>query len=218
MLVGGGIGHLAAWILDAWAVGEENIPVIQDNRRGRKFGVILDRLIRRYNASSWATVIGIMGELILEHPWNAASASIESASINKAPLPSPTGLIVIDVPETERPSSLRAALDLVERDGVILILEPEVPTGDVGEFPPGKPTTPAQEGRCIQRLDGDIRSSDRDSNLLSWNYLGPPCGDDRTMTMPSTTICTPTLTADDSPPISPGALRIPWPNRSSCPI
>ena len=52
---------------------------------------------------------------------------------------------MIDVPETERPSSLRAALDLIERDGVIIILEPEVPTGDVGEFSPGKPTTPAQE-------------------------------------------------------------------------
>ena len=148
VLVGGGSGHLAAWLLDAWAAGEQKHPTsFRIIEEGGKFGVILDRLIRRYNASSWATVIATpWSELVAEtSAWNAASASIESASINKAPLPSPTGLIVIDVPETERPSSLRAALDLVERDGVILILEPEVPTGDVGEFPPGKPTTPAQE-------------------------------------------------------------------------
>ena len=98
--------------------------------------MILDRLIRRYDSSSWATVVGTpWNELVAEtSAWNAASASIESASINKAPLPSPTGLIVIDVPETERPSSLRAALEIIDRDGVIIILEPEVPTGDVGNF------------------------------------------------------------------------------------
>ena len=148
VLVGGGIGHLAAWLFDAWATGEENPPssfkIVEE---GGKFGVILDRLIRRYNAANWAAVISTpWKELVAEtSAWNAASASIDSASISRAPLPSPTGLVVIDVPENERPSSLRAALEVVGKDGVIVILEPEVPTGDVGEFEPGHPLTPAHE-------------------------------------------------------------------------
>ena len=108
--------------------------------------MILDRLIRRYDAVSWTSVISTpWTEVVAEtSAWNAASATNEVPSISKAPLPSPTGLVVIDVPEIQRPAFLRSALDIIQEDGVILILEPEVPTGDVGDFEPGNPQTEAQ--------------------------------------------------------------------------
>ena len=117
----------ATCCLATGCMGREKHPAsFRIIEEGGKFGVILDRLIRRYNEFMGHGYRPPWVGWLPRHPRGAASASIESASINKAPLPSPTG-IVIDVPETERPSSLGAALDLVERDGVILILEPEVP-------------------------------------------------------------------------------------------
>ena len=54
VLVGGGIGHLAAWLLDAWAAGDEKPPTsFRIIEEGGKFGVILDRLIRRYDSVSY---------------------------------------------------------------------------------------------------------------------------------------------------------------------
>ena len=147
ILVGGGIGHMSAWLLDVWTSENQHRPssfrIVEE---GGKFGVILDRLIRRYDAVSWTSVISTpWTEVVAEtSAWNAASATNEVPSISKAPLPSPTGLVVIDVPEIQRPAFVRSALDIIQEDGVILILEPEVPTGDVGDFEPGNPQTEAQ--------------------------------------------------------------------------
>ncbi len=56
ILIGGGIGHLAAWLLDLWCGGMdgENSPrnarpeTFRIVEPGSRFGVIIDRLIRRY--------------------------------------------------------------------------------------------------------------------------------------------------------------------------
>ena len=56
VLVGGGIGHLTAWLLDLWT-GDPANPPSEDRPRpdtfriiepAGKFGVIIDRLIRRH--------------------------------------------------------------------------------------------------------------------------------------------------------------------------
>ena len=148
VLVGGGIGHLAAWLLDAWVAPDSKRPssfrIIEE---GGKFGVILDRLIRRYSAESWTSVLSRpWNEVVAETTaWNAASATPENSVISPIPLPSPTGMVIIDVPELQRPASLQLAFEIVKRDGIIMVIEPEVPTGDVGNFEPGNPLTEAQK-------------------------------------------------------------------------
>ena len=148
VLVGGGIGHLTAWLLDAWATSESKRPssfrIIEE---GGKFGVILDRLIRRYSAESWTSVLSRpWNEVVAETTaWNAASATPENSVISPIPLPSPTGMVIIDVPEVQRPASLQLAFEILKKDGIIMVIEPEVPTGNVGDFEPGKPLTEAQK-------------------------------------------------------------------------
>ena len=66
VLVGGGIGHLSAWLLDMWC-GDPSEDAPDNGRKpdsfiiveeGARFGVIIDRLIRRYDAEKWARVVG----------------------------------------------------------------------------------------------------------------------------------------------------------------
>tara|TARA_A100001234_G_C12309846_1_gene253007 strand:- start:96 stop:374 length:279 start_codon:yes stop_codon:yes gene_type:complete len=54
-------------------------------------------------------------------------------------------MVIIDVPEVQRPASLKLAFEILNEDGIIMVIEPEVPTGDVGDFEPGKPLTEAQK-------------------------------------------------------------------------
>ena len=148
VLVGGGIGHLSAWLLDAWATAASKRPsTFRIIEEGGKFGVILDRLIRRYSAESWTSVLSRpWNEVVAETTaWNAASATPENSVISPVPLPSPTGMVIIDVPEVQRPASLQLAFEILKEDGIIMVIEPEVPTGDVGDFEPGKPSTEAQK-------------------------------------------------------------------------
>ncbi len=56
-LIGGGIGHLSAWLFDLWST--TSVDELSRNRPhtfriiepGSRFGVIIDRLIRRYDAT-----------------------------------------------------------------------------------------------------------------------------------------------------------------------
>ena len=65
VLLGGGIGHLSAWLFDLWrAEGEKGETEIVNRPEtftiiepGGRFGVIIDRLIRRYQAETWSKVI-----------------------------------------------------------------------------------------------------------------------------------------------------------------
>ena len=87
-------------------------------------------------------------------PWNevaaeAATWSVATAALPQnaqpSPLPLPIDLIVVDVPEDERPSTAKSAFDLLSSGGVLLAQEPEVPTGDVGVADSPSEMTPAQK-------------------------------------------------------------------------
>lgn len=154
VLIGGGIGHLSAWLLDMWCGDPANppeTPLPKPNsfriiEQGGKFGVIIDRLIRRHGAEGWTQVI--------QMPWNevaaeAATWSVATAALPQnaqpSPLPLPIDLVVVDVPEDERPSTAKSAFDLLSSGGVLLAQEPEVPTGDVGVADSPSEMTPAQK-------------------------------------------------------------------------
>ena len=154
VLIGGGIGHLSAWLLDLWCGDPANPPgdppSKPDNFRiiepGGKFGVIIDRLIRRHEAEGWTQIIQMpWNELAAEAAtWSAATAALPQ-NAQPSPLPLPIDLVVIDVPEDERSSTARSAFDLLSVGGVLLVQEPEVPTGDVGVADSPSEMTPAQK-------------------------------------------------------------------------
>ena len=56
----------------------------------------------------------------------------------------PLDLFIIDLPEGERVAAASAAFEMVSPGGLVLLLEPTVPTGDVGDFSEGEEPTPAQ--------------------------------------------------------------------------
>ena len=106
ILVGGGIGHLSAWLFDMWCSEDGNIrhpnsfTIVEE---GGKFGVILNRLISRYNADAWSKVVvkpwnEITAESTSWFASNAASNDITPFSL----IPLPVDLIVIDLPENDR--------------------------------------------------------------------------------------------------------------------
>ena len=153
MLVGGGIGHLSAWLLDLWCGDPVNPPEkppphpesFRIVEPGGKFAVIIDRLIRRHGAEDWAQIVQkSWAELAAEAAtWSAASASLpDLAGTYSVPLPQ--DLIIIDAPEAERAATAATAFELLSPGGVMLVQEPEVPTGDVGLPPSPSRMTPAQ--------------------------------------------------------------------------
>ncbi len=154
VLIGGGIGHLSAWLLDMWcgdpANPPETLPPKPDNFRiiepGGKFGVIIDRLVRRHGAESWTQIIQMpWNELAAEATsWSAATAALPQ-NAKPSPLPLPIDLVVVDVTEDERASTAKSAFDLLSSGGVLLVQEPEVPTGDVGVADSPSEMTPAQK-------------------------------------------------------------------------
>lgn len=154
VIVGGGIGHLTAWMMDLWCGDPNSDESVSTHRpetlrvieEGGKFGVIIDRLLRRYDATSWAQVLTIpWNEVAAEtSSWNAAGAALPDAA-RAAPLPQPIDLIIIDLPELERAEAASRAFDLLAPGGVVMVLEPQVPTGDVGEPKPGQELTQAQQ-------------------------------------------------------------------------
>ncbi len=152
ILIGGGIGHLSAWLLDLWtqesSVKEhdlcpESFTIIEE---GGKFSIIINRLISRYDADKWAKVIvNPWSEIVAESSsWFAANAA-SSDSTPFLSIPLPVDLIIIDLPEDERIHALSSSLNLLSPGGIVIVQEPEVPTGDVGDIISGKDMSKAQE-------------------------------------------------------------------------
>lgn len=153
VLVGGGIGHLSAWLLDMWC-GDPSVDTPDEGSKpdsfiiveeGARFGVIIDRLIRRYEAEGWARVVGNKwSEVVAEaRTWSAASASLPE-SARPSSIPTGLNLAIIDLPDSERPSAAKSAFEILAPGGILIVPEPEVPTGDVGEPSPGEEPTEAQ--------------------------------------------------------------------------
>ena len=186
VLVGGGIGHLSAWLLDLWcgdpAEPQENPPQRPDSftivEEGGKFGVIIDRLIRRYDASSWTRVITQPWlELSAEtQSWLAASTTIPD-SANPSLLPLPMELAIVDLDEERRPEAAKSAFDLLAPGGILIALEPEVPTGDVGEIEAGKDATEAQRlVASFNRWMEFVRSVDEEDSAAFVEMRGGTIG------------------------------------------
>ncbi len=145
--IGSGIGHLSAWLFDHWEgnAHPEHFDMIE---AGGKFGVILTRLIRRFNAEDWAHVrVGDFESMRAENDsWNAANTTIgEVAATSSPPLWSPYEIAIVDVGEAGKVNAIRGALELVIPGGLILTSEPEVPSADVGDIPASGPLNPEQE-------------------------------------------------------------------------
>tara|TARA_Y100001934_G_scaffold277150_1_gene375275 strand:- start:453 stop:1211 length:759 start_codon:yes stop_codon:yes gene_type:complete len=152
VVVGGGIGHLSAWLFDLWCSDQEiggergrrpsSFRIIEP---GTRFGVIIDRLIRRFDAADWAQVISRGWQEVFAETSSskASNISLPESALDSV-LPMPIDLIVVDLPEEDRVAAASSAFDLVAPGGIVILLEPTVPTGDVGEIDPAGEATPAQ--------------------------------------------------------------------------
>ena len=75
--------------------------------------------------------------------WSAASASLPS-SARPSDIPLPVSLVIIDLPDSDRPVAASSAFDILSPGGIMIVPEPEVPTGDVGFPVAGEEPTEAQ--------------------------------------------------------------------------
>ncbi|MBR40357.1 MAG: hypothetical protein CMA89_00470 [Euryarchaeota archaeon] len=151
-LVGGGIGHLSAWLFDLWSnsgqeekEGPKHPVAFRIIEPGTRFCVIIDRLIRRYEAEGWAQSVSMPWQEVFAETSSsiASNVAIPENALNSI-LPMPLDLFIIDLPEGERVAAASAAFEMVSPGGLVLLLEPTVPTGDVGDFSEGEEPTPAQ--------------------------------------------------------------------------
>ena len=144
--IGAGIGHMSAWLLDLWDRSES--PAHHDLiEAGGKFGVILTRLIRRYDAEDRVHVkVGDFEAICAANDsWKAAHATMDEAAISESPpLYSPYDLIIVDVGSVGQVDAIRLALSQLSPGGLLLTPEPEVPTTDVGAISDDGPSTPEQ--------------------------------------------------------------------------
>ncbi len=136
--VGAGIGHLSAWLMDLWE-REDSPESYQLVEAGGKFGVILLRLLDRYKSRDWAEVkVGRFEQLVAEQKaWDAANSTLSGARIeglNEEPiLKAPYDCVIVDVEIQSLVDCLESALECINNGGIILTVEPEVPTGDVSD-------------------------------------------------------------------------------------
>jgi predicted O-methyltransferase YrrM len=130
--VGAGIGHLSAWLYDLWQDEElrpERYVLVEG---GGKFGVILKRLMQRYDAGKWSYVIvGDWNDIgSTQRAWVAANSSNPLAATEKSPLPLSIDVCIIDVGWKNQNECVMGAIPLLGDDGLLLTSEPEVPTED----------------------------------------------------------------------------------------
>ena len=114
---------------------------------GGKFGVILTRLIRRYDSEDWAHVrVGDFESLCAElDSWNAANTTTDEAAATTAPpLRAPYEIVIVDVGDIGKVEAIQRSFNLLVPGGLILTAEPEVPVDDVGDIPESGPINPGQ--------------------------------------------------------------------------
>ena len=144
--VGAGIGHLTAWLLDAWSETDSRPAHYDVLEEGGKFGVILHRCVDRYEAGTWARpVVGPFSALMAAtDTWEAAHRTLlEAAATEKPPMHRPHDLAII-AGQSGRLDALEGILPHMAKNGLILTLEPAAPTADVGKIPSSGELTPAQ--------------------------------------------------------------------------
>jgi predicted O-methyltransferase YrrM len=144
--VGAGIGNLSAWFHDIWEDGfhPEKYAMVDE---GQRFGVILQRIVDRFDASSWCYVrVGSWDSMTSEATaWMAANASTLEAARSGAPLPVPADVIVVNSDWRSQVDDVEKSISLLRPGGVLLTPEPLVPSSDVGSYDAGKPETDEQQ-------------------------------------------------------------------------
>ncbi len=124
--VGSGIGHMSAWLFDCWDSDNWHPSHFAMVEGGPKFGIILKRLVERYDATEWTSVVvgsweQLAGEAVA---WDAAN----KMNVGNEILPIPADCIVIDVGWESQNECVRAAIPLLKNGGLLITPEPEVPT------------------------------------------------------------------------------------------
>lgn len=131
--VGASIGHRTAWLLDQFERADSRPATLTLVEQGGKFGVILQRLLQRYEAMPWATVVvGEPGQLAAEHQaWQLAAAT--NAELSQTPFEAGYDVIIVDAPSPQRAGLVASYLPLLNNNGVMFTVEPNMPSGDVDE-------------------------------------------------------------------------------------
>ena len=104
--VGGGIGRLSAWLLDAFS-SRSSLPEYTIVEAGNKFAAIILRLTQRFEASDWTHVSGMRFQELAGvcNAWlisNKALLNSASLEATNSPAAIPADLIIIDVGEEEQ--------------------------------------------------------------------------------------------------------------------
>lgn len=131
--IGGGIGHRSAWIFDLIEQDDWQPSRFDIVENGAKFGVIIHRLMTRYEAEDWTkVVIGELDSLLAEtNAWSAASKS--GIEVGDSPIQPQAEVIIVDCIAAKRAHQVSQMLPLLAKGGVLFTEEPLVPAGDVDE-------------------------------------------------------------------------------------
>lgn len=131
--VGASVGHRTAWMLDLFEREERTLQALTLVEQGGKFGVILKRLLQRYDAIDWSkVVVGDPGRLAAEHQaWSLAAAT--GAELSQTPFEPAYDAIIVDGPSPARAELVSTYLPLLQPNGVLFTVEPDMPTGEVAD-------------------------------------------------------------------------------------
>ena len=130
--IGWSIGHRSAWLYDLFE--EHAVSRFDIIEQGAKFGVILHRLLTRYDAASWSSIIvGDFATLCAEEKaWKLTTAS--GVGSDERRLAEEYDAIVVDSPLSRLSSDVRNAIDLLADNGVLYTTEPDTPIGEYDEL------------------------------------------------------------------------------------
>ena len=131
--IGASIGHRTAWLLDQFERADARPSSLTLVEQGGKFGVILQRLLQRYEAMPWASVVvGEPNQLAAEHQ-----------ACNLLPLRTPScrrrhlnpGMMSssLTVPLSQRAGLVASYLPMLNPNGVMFTVEPDMPSGEIDE-------------------------------------------------------------------------------------
>ena len=128
--VGGGIGHRTAWIYDLFERQKRTPEKMTIIEQGAKFGVIIHRLMTRYEAEDWTNiVVGDPLQLAAEHAaWSLATTT--TAEISETPFAPSYQAIIIDGTSANRANLVKTYMPFLDSNGVLFTVEPDMPTGD----------------------------------------------------------------------------------------
>ena len=95
--------------------------------------MILQRLLNRYDALAWSSVVvGEPMQLAAEHQaWKIASAT--DSALSQTPFAEHYDAIIVDGPSPNRANLVQTYLPLLSSNGILYTVEPDMPTGEVAE-------------------------------------------------------------------------------------